>query len=80
MARKRKRLVVTVTERWTFVFDDKDDAPVTAPTADSPAPVPPSSLLDVDPSVLLVTGADTVASPHNRTPADIITKGDDDAV
>ena len=78
MARKRKRLVVTVTERWTFVFDHEGDAPGT--TADSPAPVPPSSLLEADPSVLLVKGADTVASPHNRTPADIITTGDDDAV
>ena len=77
MARKRKRLVVTVTERWIFVFDDKDDAPVTAPPADSPAPVPPSSQLDADPSVLLVKGADVVASTHNRTPSDITPTVDD---
>ena len=80
MAQKRKRLVVTVTERWTFVFDDKDDALVAAPASDSPAPVPLSSLLDADPSVLLVKGADMVASPNTRTPADIPTAGDDDAV
>ncbi len=77
MARKRKRLVVTVTERWIFVFDDKDDAPVTPPPAGLPAPVPPSSLLDADPSVLLVKEADVGTSPHNRTPADITTTGDD---
>lgn len=77
MARKRKQLVVTVTERWIFVVEDKDDAPVKAPAADSPAPVPPSSLLDTDPSVLLEKGADMVASPHTRAPADITTTGDD---
>ncbi|MBP8293001.1 MAG: hypothetical protein KAX65_09520 [Caldilineaceae bacterium] len=77
MARKRKRLVVTVTERWIFVFDDKDDAPVTPPPAGSPAPVPPSSLLDADPSVLLVKGADVVASTHIRTPSDITPTVDD---
>ena len=80
MARKRKQLVVTVTERWIFVIDDKDDAPVTAPPADSPAPMPPSSLLDADPSVLLEKGADMVVSPRTRAPADIPTAGDDDAV
>ncbi len=72
--------MVTVTERWTFVFDDKDDAPVTAPAADSPAPVPPSSLLDADPNGLLVQGADMIAPPCTRTPADITATGDDNAV
>ena len=79
MARKRKRLVVTVTERWTFVFDDKDDVPVTAPAADSPARVPPSSLLEADPGGLLAQGGD-MAAPATRTPARITTTGDDDAV
>lgn len=78
MAQKRKRLVVTVTERWTFVIDDEDMAP--APTIDTPAPVPTSSLLDADPSVLLVKGGDMFASPHTRTPTDTPTAGEDDAV
>ena len=80
MAQKRKRLVVTVTERWTFVIDDEDAAPATTPTTDLSAPVPPSSLLDAGPSVLLVKGADMVAPLPTRTPADITTADDDDAV
>ena len=80
MAQKRKRLVVTVTERWTFVIDDEDAAPATTPTTDLSAPVPPSSLLDAGPSVLLTKGADMVVSPRTRAPADIPTAGDDDAV
>ena len=77
MARTRKQLVMTVTERWTFVFDDEADAPATAPAADAPALVPASSLLDDDLQVSLVEGADMVASPNSAVPADITTAGDD---
>ena len=70
MGRKRRKLVVTVTERWTFVFDDKDDASVTASPSTRPRPHHRSPL-DVDPSRLLVQGAGMIAPPCTRTPADI---------
>jgi hypothetical protein len=45
MGRKRRKVVVTVTETWTFVFDETGEAPLPAPHFDPPAlasiPTPP---------------------------------------
>jgi len=35
MGRKRRRVVVTITETWTFVFDGVGEAPVSAPSCNS---------------------------------------------
>jgi hypothetical protein len=56
MTQKRKRLVVTVTERWTFVIDDEGAAPATTPSTNAHAPVPSSSRLDADPKALPAEG------------------------
>lgn len=51
MGRKRRKLVVTITETWTFVFADEGPPPVAdqpaelpafAPTPTPPAPAPPA--------------------------------------
>lgn len=45
MGRKRRKLVVTITETWTFVFADESSPPVAdqppAPPALTPTPLPP---------------------------------------
>ena len=60
MGRKRRKLVVTITETWTFVFADESpppvadqplDSPALAPTPLPPAPVlPPEGAVDPAPS------------------------------
>ncbi len=49
MGRKRRKLVVTITETWTFVFADESPPPVADQPLDSPAlaptPLPPAPAL-----------------------------------
>ena len=76
MGRKQRKLVVTVTERWTFVFADEGVAPAKTFTINSPAPAPPSPL-DVDASALPTGGAENTAPSSTATPTANPTAGDD---
>ena len=52
MGRKRRQVVVTVTETWTFVFDAAGEAPSPASPRDPPAlaSIPAPSVDDLRPS------------------------------
>jgi hypothetical protein len=76
MGRKQRKLVVTVTERWTFVFDDEGEAPATPPTIDSPAPAPPSSP-DAGASALPAGDPAVTAPASTATPTANPAAGDD---
>ena len=65
MGRKQRKLVVTVTERWTFVFDDEGEATAAPPAIDSPPPAPSSSP-DAD-AALLLTGDPDLTTPASTT-------------
>jgi hypothetical protein len=60
MRRKRRKVVVTVTETWTFVFDAAGETPLSAPSLEQP----PLAPILTPPPDDLPPGADAPASSN----------------